>query len=300
MLVVQRRHRTGTAGIGKATGTISRSDDGDCGADPRLSNRQKQELTLLPAGTPDTSCGVALGLPPRSGYAVATETTNRRAAAVSMGARNTWRKRQIRELLRSSFARRAVLLDELRWAVFSAQLPEDDNSGPNITRSWLNSFARTIREQLPAEFRIEKIEINKATLVGLVARTALYRLRSVAALRRFLRATEPSILCRYKTDLDVEDPRYQLRYVTPQYHVATFRFFEQPPKSMSYDQLNGIPGTLIPATQKLTIVLPRAMEVDLARVAVVPWKLYGYHELNDWYEVSATDRLDAVHRDRQV
>jgi hypothetical protein len=216
-----------------------------------------------------------------------------------MVARETCRKRVIRELLGSSFAGRAVLLDELRWAVFSAQRPDDDKSGSSITRSWLNSFARTIREQLPAEFRIEKIEINEATLVGVLARAALHRLKNVSWLRHFLKATEPTILCRYKTNMDIEEPRYRSRYVTPQYHVATFRFFEQRPKSLSYEALNGIPGTLIPATQKLTVIVPRAMEVDLPQVAVVPWRLYGYHDLYDWYEVSATDRLDAVQRNRQ-
>ncbi len=141
--------------------------------------------------------------------------------------------------------------------------------------------------------------IPSRSTAGLLARTALYRPKSVAWLRHFLRAKEASILCRYKTNMDVEEPRYRSKYVTPQYHVATFRFFEQRPKSVSYEQLNRIPGTLIPPTQKLTIVVPRAMEVDLAQIAAVPWKLYGYHDLNDWYEVGATDRLDAVQRDRQ-
>jgi len=142
--------------------------------------------------------------------------------------RETNRKRLIRDVLESMYRGRAVLLDELRWAVMGPRLSRclDENA----RRSVLNNFARTIREQV-AEHLILKVPVSPNTPVGLIARAAVYRVRNVAALRRFLNAAESCILCRCKTNLEVEEPRYQSwsRYVAPQHHGATFRFFESRP-----------------------------------------------------------------------
>jgi hypothetical protein len=108
------------------------------------------------------------------------------------------------------------------------------------------------------------------------------------------------ILCRYKTNLDVVEPRYEpwSRYVVPQHHAATFRFFESRPAAVTYEQLEGVPGTFIPATQKLTLIVPRGMSPDLEAIAEVPWELFGYDDLRVWSEVKGTDPLERVQRNR--
>jgi hypothetical protein len=113
-------------------------------------------------------------------------------------------------------------------------------------------------------------------------------------------AEESCILCRYKTNLDVEEPRYEpwSRYVVPQHHAATFRFFDSRPAAVTYEQLEGVPGTFIPATQKLTLIVPRGRSADLAAIAEVPWKLFGYDDLNEWNEVKGADPLERVQRNR--
>src|SRR5262249_29507723 len=211
--------------------------------------------------------------------------------------RETVRKRVLREALESIYRGQAVLLDELRWNTIGQQIAE--RADENARRSLLNSFARTVREQL-TEHVIQKVPLSAKTPVGLVARAAVYRMRDAAALGRFLIAEDSCILCRYKTNLEVDEPRYApwSRYVVPQHHAATFRFFESRPTKITYDELEQVPGTFIPATQKLTLIVPRGITPDFAAIATVPWKLFGYDELHDWYEVSGTDPLEKVHRNR--
>jgi len=211
--------------------------------------------------------------------------------------RDTDRKRALREALESIYRGHAVLFDELRWHTIGRQIAE--RTDENGRRSLLNSFARTVREQL-TDHVVRKVPLSAKTPVGLVARAAVYRIRDAAALGRFLAAECSCILCRYRTNYEVEEPRYApwSRYVVPQYHAATFRFFECRPPALTYGKLEQVPGTFIPATQKLTLIVPRAMTPDLASIATVPWKLFGYDDLHDWYEVSGTDPLEKVHRNR--
>ncbi len=212
--------------------------------------------------------------------------------------RETERKRRIREVLNSTFQGQAVLLDELRWAVIGHQFEEGINE--NSRRSLLNSFARTVREQL-TDYEIQKIPISSEIPVGVVARAAVYRLKDIAALGRFLNAEDPCILCRYKTNFDVEEPRYEprSRYVTPQHHAATFRFFEKRPSELTYDQIEDVPGTFIPATQTLSLIVPQQSTADWAPIANVPWTLFGYDTLSDLREIKGAIPLESVHRNRR-
>jgi hypothetical protein len=61
--------------------------------------------------------------------------------------RDTTRKRLIRDALDKDYSERAVLIDELRWKAFSVQLENKPNLPQEISRSFQNSFARTLREQ---------------------------------------------------------------------------------------------------------------------------------------------------------
>jgi len=207
--------------------------------------------------------------------------------------RNTARKRRIRELVETRYAGTAVLLDELRWAVFDAESRDKPSANETITRSWMNSFARTIREQFP-EFAIKKIPIDSWTPVGLVSRTALYRLKNIRALREFLSSAESCILCRYKTDIEAEEVRYRRRYVIPQYHAATFRFFKQRPANVTYEEIERIPGTFIPKTHKMTLIVPSGAEQDPRLLSKVPWKLFGHTDLHCWHELDPEQGLEGA------
>jgi hypothetical protein len=74
---------------------------------------------------------------------------------------------------------------------------------------------------------------------------------------------------------------------------------EQRPIAISYEEIGQVPGTLIPATQNLSLFGPPGVEVDLRSLAVVPWRLFGHRELNDWFEVDAAAGLEVVKRNRQ-
>jgi hypothetical protein len=124
-------------------------------------------------------------------------------------------------------------------------------------------------------------------------------MKNVDILPRFLKSPEACILCRYQTNCDVDEPSWTSRYVIPQHHAATFRFFEyRPEMEISYDLLRLRPGTFIPATHMLTLIVPRGTNADLASAAQVPWKLFGYEDLRDWFPCSETDPLESVHRNR--
>jgi len=172
--------------------------------------------------------------------------------------RETRRKKCVRKLLEETYRGGPVILDELRWAALGTEIDAGNYAGSKMSRSWLNSFARTIREQFP-DYTIHKVPIKANTPLGIVARTAVFRLADLAELRQFLAAEDPCILCRYKTDLPCIEPRYRWRYVTPQHHAATFRFFDGLPAQLTYEEIDRIPGTFIPATQKISIVAPRVL-----------------------------------------
>jgi hypothetical protein len=188
-------------------------------------------------------------------------------------------------------------LDELRWAVLGAEIDAGTYAGSRVTRIYLNSFARTIREQF-SDYTIHKFPIDVDTPLGLVARTSVYRLRDLGELRRFLAAEDPCILCRYQTDVDVYEPRFTRRYVTPRFYAASFRFFDGKPPRLTYEEIEEIPGTRIPTTQKLSIVAPTGAKVDLVSLAEIPWKLFGYFALDDWYRADWRKGLGYVERNR--
>lgn len=212
--------------------------------------------------------------------------------------RVTARKAIIEEFLARDYSGGPVLLEELRWIV----LREQCGTGfVEMTDSKRKSFTRTIRKHTP-ELTIHKFSIDDKTPVGLVARAAVYRQRSWDQLSQFLNGQDPCILCRFQSNVEVLYPRYRSwnRYVVPQYHAATFRFFSVYPTVLTYEEIQLIPGTFIPATQKLSLVVSPGTKVDLRSVATVPWKLFGYEKLEDWHQVAPTDGLWAVERNRRL
>lgn len=208
---------------------------------------------------------------------------------------------QRRASLRKQLVARAMepglpmLLGELRWMVLQDESKARGEEIGEIDRSQRVSFARTIREHCP-DLTIAKVAVAKTTPVGLLARCAVYRLHLAAALNRFLGGPEPTILCRFQGRLEMPDPQYEVRYVIPQRHAVTFRFFPAIPIARSYETIEGAPGTLIPATRshEISVVTPRGVKILLDILAQVPWKLFGHDSLEDWFPVRPADPLDVL------
>lgn len=203
--------------------------------------------------------------------------------------RETLRKRV---LLRVLSEHGEMPLEELRVRVLAQSAP--DRIAGKVTRGTQVSFARTIREHCP-DVRSVKIPIVAATFVGLLARCAMYRLPA-ARRAMFLTGARPTILCRYDSKVDALEPRFRQRYVIPQYRAVTFRFFAAAP-SPSAASIRSAPGVFIPCTSshKLTVVTKRdGGELDLAKLANVPWMLFGYGGVKNWFELSPTDRLEVL------
>jgi len=210
--------------------------------------------------------------------------------------RTTKRKALIERIIADDYIGGPVLLEELRWKVLTQQY------GPSFTEmtdAKQKSFARTIREHTP-QLSIQKISIDGRMPVGLIARAAVYRQKKFDDLHCFLNGENPCVLCRYQTNVDVDEPRYDSgnRLRGPALSCATFRFFAERPTVLSYEEVQRVPGTFIPTTQKLSLVCPTGIVVDLGAVAAVPWKLFGYEALADWHEVDPLDQLSTVKRNR--
>jgi len=216
---------------------------------------------------------------------------------MTLGAqRQTLRKRLITETLNGYFGHKPVLLEELRWSVLREEAKRKGKCLDQVSDSSLKSFARTIREHCP-DLRSVRIPINDAFPVGLLARAGVYRLRVMAEQDSFLTSAEATVLCRFTKKLPAWEPRYVRRYVTPQHHAVTLRFFAAFPCDASFYVIEGAPGVFIPATQRLSLVCSSgvtvALETELKRLSTVPWRLVGY-DRGCWFDVSAMDGLNRV------
>jgi hypothetical protein len=186
----------------------------------------------------------------------------------------------------------ALLLDELRVLVLAEVAP--DRLAEESSRSAQVSFARTVREHCPNVRRV-KIPIGPTTLIGLLARCAVYRLPN-SQRAAFLAGTNPTILCRYDSKVETSEPRFRERYVIPHHRAVTFRFFAAVPRP-SPASIRTAPGVFIPCTSshKLTVVGASAVRAeDLAALATVPWTLLGYGGVKDWFELRPDDRLTTL------
>lgn len=161
--------------------------------------------------------------------------------------RDTLRKRLIRTVLAG---RSAILLDELRWLVLRR---EARTRGPKLvmTVSQATSFTRTVRNHMP-ELRTWDITIagGDPVLLELIAATAVFRVREQAKLDAFLTGSSPSVVCRYVTDLPVqqfgETARYEhSRFAVPYYHLYLVDLYSGPSR---------VARVKIPPSHKVTIV----------------------------------------------
>jgi hypothetical protein len=107
--------------------------------------------------------------------------------------RTTERKRIIDRLLSHHFTGRMALLEELRWMTFIEEQGSDVQS-LLMSRSYMNSFSRTMREQIYG-YNIYKLYRPDRIQSGIAARAAIYRLRDYKTLKDFLDGKASCILC---------------------------------------------------------------------------------------------------------
>jgi hypothetical protein len=136
--------------------------------------------------------------------------------------RDTLRKRFIWSVLSD---RKAILLDELRWLVLRREARARGTKLKAVTVSQATSFARTVRDHMP-DLRTWDIAMGEGDRapIGLVAATAVFRVRDLAKLDPFLSGSSPTVVCRYVTDLPVQEfgetPRYRhSNFAVPYYHL---------------------------------------------------------------------------------
>lgn len=180
---------------------------------------------------------------------------------MSSAQRETVRKYLIRSVLEEAGP---LLLEELRWRVLRREAEQRGARLQVLERSHLQSFARTAREH----FQIEKLPITDRTVVGLVARAALYRVREQARLDAFLGSAQPTVVCQYRKNFPVDEPRYTRRYVTPQHHMLLFDFSSSDKAAVAF-------RIRIPATHELTLVSRPGDARSIRRLAAVRWRLLG-------------------------
>ncbi len=201
--------------------------------------------------------------------------------------RQTKRKSAITDLL-EEIEGRPLLLDELRWRVLRA----DTNSPAKpLTRSFLNSFARTVREQL-THHEVVKLPISETTPVGLLARMALFRVRDPEHVATFLATPDALMECWYTTSVKVETARYMKnRWVTPYHHAVVVALFLSPDPTTSE-----LARVFIPGTQAVSVVAKRGTRPPAESLSHVPWKLcrsQAYGRSPVW----TTSPLREIHED---
>ncbi len=104
-----------------------------------------------------------------------------------MGTRQTLRKKITTQILKDEFGGGPSLLDELRWKVTQEINEHNETSKKilHINNTLKKSFSRTIRHHLDG-FDILKIPNPDRIPLGIIARSAIFRISSVKRLNTFL------------------------------------------------------------------------------------------------------------------
>ena len=63
---------------------------------------------------------------------------------------------------------------------------------------------------------------------------------------------------------------------------------------VEHEEIMRMPGTLIPMTQKLSIITSPGIKANVQSLARIPWKLFGQYALNDWFDVDPLSGLTCV------
>ena len=186
--------------------------------------------------------------------------------------RETLRKGLIRSVLQE---RKTILLDELRWVVLGREAKASRRTLELITKSQMNSFARTVRDHVP-DLSIWEIGLGDGSQCpsSVIAATAVYRLHQRAKLDEFLGGPSPTVECRYVTDLPVAEFGEVARYArgssfaTPQYHLHLVDLYAKYENDPEHGRIREWVGRIkIPPAHKVTIVCANNQKVDFEELS---------------------------------
>jgi hypothetical protein len=189
--------------------------------------------------------------------------------------RTTARKALIERVLAEEYAGGPVLLEELRWKALIKQY------GPTfveMTDARCKSFARTVREHLPTLIRLS-VPIGVAA-AGMIARAALYRVRSRAVIDRFLRSEEQIVF------VNVGFPDHELQGEQFQRVTVGCFFSDRRLEGKRWRgklNENALARIIIPKSHCLTVIQTAIVDDDcsLEPIASVPWKIFFFHRHPD-------------------
>jgi hypothetical protein len=201
--------------------------------------------------------------------------------------RHTLRKNLIMRVLAEEFPEMPVVLEELRWRVL---LSEQARDGVTIemTRSYRNSFARTIREHLPALF-LHKLTRLDEIPIGILARSAVYRCESEIAISQIESSISVSAIFELKRggrEANSSDDAPFLKILNDKSRID--------PRKMIYSWIrltdhntspyvveDWITRACLPCNSPITLVTIGRDALVLERVSSVNWMIYQHvrHQL---------------------
>ncbi len=111
--------------------------------------------------------------------------------------RSTVRKRLIQRILNEEFQGGPVVYSELRYRVFAEEMTARGLSTNEISRSWANSYAHTIRSLDPTIRRYALYPTGQLPL-GIAIREGVFRAHSLIELNAFLDSDAPMIAFKWK------------------------------------------------------------------------------------------------------
>lgn len=112
--------------------------------------------------------------------------------------RNTLRKRILHRVYVDVFDGKPALIDEMRWRVLSEEFVTTGRDLQEMGIGHLKSFCRTLRSHSP-QFAIHRIGSPHRIPSGILARAAVYRLKTRGILAEFLESPSPTVCFRLNT-----------------------------------------------------------------------------------------------------
>lgn len=228
-----------------------------------------------------------------------------------MARRTSKRIRIIEQAIEEKFGGGPVLLEELRWHSALTEHRDKGLAFDLMTRSLRNSYARTIRDHIPA-LRIQKLPRPDALNVGIVTRAAVYRLASWNSILRFFNGKDATVFVKYqrqhknrdnksnvRCELYTQHPNIENRTVVyfhpslkanefedsdllgklPYQHNSSGEIIREENHMIipSWSRDNLVGRMIFPISVPLTLVTVASVTADdLKRIANVSWKIYRH------------------------
>ena len=178
--------------------------------------------------------------------------------------RQTLRKRLLAQALHELFDGGPVLLEELRWNVFTHEMKERRLAAESMEDSYRASFNRTARSPLPGIKRLRIPAKQSRQYPGLISRAAVFRMKKRSDIDRFF----DTVITDVGMDIKVVPAADRARKIA--YYVCEVA--GELPSGMQFRVFVNIP-----CNTSFVVLSTRSIgKRDLERIADVPWRLIGW------------------------